>query len=382
MRKTCPNSTGSVYSSIFDRYSQELNDSHYSLLSESSLSGFDKSIKKLDTINSIASIKDENNLILNDLNHSTYSHYEPVNNILQYLHNKKLTINNLKQNSNDSLNVTKESYCQYWGLEDENYEVINMLEPELIKIQTDIFQFYQAIKQVNFEIKIISNHFIPIILNFESIELNDTNKNKIFKSFQILSNLFDSLHKNISYIIENKIVVNETIIFNIINNEFEKIYNAIDSFISGIVILFDIYDNNNKLMNYLINNGELILKQNGLIKDKFDFSNMLPHILLTKYKFKLYMFDSILPFELNKSRLSTTIDYCNQIKIKIENEKNKFYKQIIIDQRNEWIKSNSLYLLKNMPNNLLNICLYLPFIIICSLIFTIKSICIPSKQKY
>lgn len=380
MRKTCPNSTGS---SIFDRYSQELNDSRFSLISENSLLGFDKSIKKLNNIDSIASVRDKNNLFFSDLNQSTsYSHYEPVNNILQYLHRKKVTLNNLKQNSNDSLNNTVDSYCQYWGLEDENYQVINMLEPDLIRIQTDIYQFYQAIKQVNFEIKIISNHFIPIILNFESVELNNIDKNKIFKSFQVLSNLFDSLYKNISYIVENKIVVNETIIFSIVNQEFEKIYNAMDSFICGIIILFDIYDNSKRMFNYLITNGELILKQNGLIKKNFDCSNMFPHILLTKYKFKLFMFDSILPFELNKSRLSTTIDYCNQIKIKIENEKNNFYQQIVRNQRKEWIKSNSLYLLKNIPKNLLSICLYLPFILICSLIFTFKSICIPSKPKY
>ncbi|KAG0673871.1 Tlg2-vesicle protein, partial [Pichia californica] len=322
MRVEHPISLDSSHSSVFDRYSEELlNNSRFSVLSEESLTGFDKSIKNFDSIQSISPAT------LDSL--TTYSHYEPVNNILQFLQTKKLTLQNLKQNNKydpSLMNTKTTSYCQYWEIDDEKYQIINMLEPELIRTQMDLFQFYQFIRKTNFDLKIISMHYIPEIINFKSNKqiytLNEIEKNSLFKSFQILSNLFNSLSLNLNHVMENKIVVNSRIVYTIIIEEFEKIDKLSDTFISGITILSELYDSNEVLKEYLISNGKIILSQNGLnIKDNNDY--ILPHLLINEYNFKFNLFESLLPFELVNFQMTKVIDQCDDNPEEISGDNNQ-----------------------------------------------------------
>lgn len=372
MRIQHPNSTVSTYSSVFDRYSQNLTDTHLSHLSEELFNDFHDHTKLLTSIEPINNFK----------NDTCYSQYEPVNNILHMLYTQKMTLKTLKQsNFNTYLDIDNKdiSYCQYWGITEEHYEIIRLLEPELIRNQTSLFQFYQYIKQLDYDFKIISTHYIPELVNLKSCNLKREEKVKVFKSFQILSQLIHSMVTNLTHIMDNKIVIKNAIVSTLLTQEFENIEKKLDSFIYGICILSSIYESEDHgdLRRYFINNGEQLVKENNI---KGLMSDILPHALFVKYNLKLTEFESLFSFDLLEFPVNDAVRHCKNIESKIKKETKQYKVKLQLVKQRKRLISISLNTIISLPFIFVNAFIFLPFVMICWLIFSIKGLC--SQRHY
>lgn len=367
MRQRALDSTGSNYSSLFDTYSQEARDSYLSELSQESIIDFGKNIRQV----SIAQLSPTDSA-------TTYSHYEPVNNILSSLHSKKVTIKNLRQNDFE-YDIKTLTYCEYWEINEEYYQVMSMLEPKLLEVQGSLFDFYQQIKRTNLELKLISRHYVPELMNLDLVQVNMEDRTTIYKSFCMLSNFFESLYCNVARLLENKIVVNSEVISRITGEAFACMDAASESFISGIVVLFDIYDQS--LKEYFQKNGEKVFKQIGLDCDSNKITDLLPHALMARYHLKLCSFHSILLFEVVKVPMTKAIEHSQNIQARLDIEKRKNQKKARLTRQSRWLASSAAHIFLNFPSILFNACILLPFVVLCWLLFSIKAL-FPSHSNH
>lgn len=367
MRERPLHSTDSVYSSIFDRYSQEYGNSHLSELSQDSFIELGKNIKAAN----ISPLNPAEEAI-------TYSHYEPVNHILSSLYSRKLTVNSLKQRASE-YEIETTTYCQYWDMNEESYQVINMLEPELLKDQVSLFHFYQHIKRTNLELKIISRHYIPELMKQEHNDLSTESKGKVFKSFHTLSDLFDSLHCNIAHLMESRIVVNASVISTVTGEAFARMDTACDSFTVGVVILSESY--NESLQKYFLAKGKRIYEQIGLEHGSMKNTDLLPHPLLTKYCLKLSMFDSILPFEVLNVPMTKAITHCKNIQTKLEKYRGSYQTKALLARQSRQATADILQTFLNFPSIVFNTCIVLPFVVICWILFSLKALFSPRPDN-
>lgn len=367
MRQRTLYSTDSAYSSIFDRYSQECGDAHLSELSHDSFIEFGKRIKTTDT----GPLNPGEEVV-------TYSHYEPVNNILSSLLSRKLTVNSLKQRASE-YEIETTSYCQYWGIKEESYQVINMLEPDLLKDQVSLFHFYQHIKRTNLELKIISRHYIPELINQEHSELSMEDKGKILRSFHSISDLFASLQSGIAHLMESRIVVNANVISAVVGDAFARMDTACDSFAMGIVILSDAY--NVPLQKYFLANGKRIYEQIGLEHSSMKNTDLLPYPLLAKYCLTLSVFDLLPPFELINVPVTKAIDHCKNIQTKLEKYRGIHRTKILLARQSRQVTSSIVQTFLNFPSTVFSTCILLPFVVICWVLFSLKALFSPRPDN-
>lgn len=316
-------SRSSFQSSIFDRYSSENREFRLSVLSEGTdyddFEGFHKGV---------------NDFSFDRTQHDTkFSQYEPVNNILNQLRNKKFTLKTLNRIQDYNTNQPQRSYCEFWNFNDEQYQIIQMLEPALLSQQSSIFQIFNEIMMLRQELIFLIEQFITPLLNKE----NYSNiAEQIYKSFQSLYNLIHILYSNLSDIVQNKIVVNKETFATIINQECIRLNDKKASFIPGLVLFLE---------------SDII--------DSYE-------PLILKYVGKLSIFHTILPLEILDLPISSAIENCVNIQVAIKKQRQKYRRT-----------KSFLSIIKQLPGSILLILqtsLLLPFIFICWSYFSIKNL--------
>lgn len=197
------NSIGSI-SSVFDRYSHEyINSAHTT---------FD--------FNHKSQIFE-----VNAPTEKIYSKYEPVNYLLSTLYNSKYTLNKLGSNKDD---ITL-SYREYWKIDEEKYEILRMLEPELLSKQTEVFQVYHNIKHLSQEVEQCMRDTLPSFIN----QMDIKKKSQIYGAFKTLSTTMSTLSYELKYMIQSSIVVNIPVFTSMVLSEFETLEQS-EEFTSGI----------------------------------------------------------------------------------------------------------------------------------------------------
>lgn len=280
------NSIDSI-SSLFDRYSQEgISSAHTTL-----------DIKKPPIFE------------INECNEKIYSQFEPVNHILNTLFNSRYTLNKLGNGSND----IALSFLEYWKFEDEQYQILHMLEPELLKTQTLLFQIYHNIKDLKFEIDNEMQESIPKYL----AQLDTNKRGQVYNALNLLLNIFSSLLSDLKYILQSNIITN------------------IHSFSSRVLSDFTILENS----------SEFIVGISYFCND--------PPEHLTALALKLSLLESIIPKTSSHIELDLVKQCTQRIAENIERERTRY---------------NFFQTLSQIPQLLILV----PFVMICWMIFSIK----------
>lgn len=277
-------------SSLFDRFSQEYITSAHTTVE----------IGKLPTFE------------INECNEKVYSQYEPVNQILNTLSNSRYTLNKLGK---DSGNLVP-SFLEYWKFEDEQYQVLHMLEPELLKNQSTMFQIYFNLKTLKYEIEVeLRDNIVKYMTQL------DANKSRqVYDALNLMVSTLSSLLSDLSYILRSNIITN------------------IHSFSSRILTDFETLESSSEFIN-------------GISY----FCNEAP-TQLTPLALKLSSFNCLLP---------TTSLHLELILVKqcLERITNKIEK--------EHMRYNLIQTITQLPQ----IVILFPFITVCWIIFSIKGFC-------
>ena len=320
-------SARSTCSSLFEKGPETL-----SMISTDSMHGIGSKNPGLYHLSNLKMINEENT-------EKTYSQYEPVNNILQKLFVDKMTHNKLNSNDgtdnhNDNNTSTKnecdKSYFEYWSMTDEHVQILQMLEPVIIQDQSTLFETCRLVCNISNDLNHIINNEIPLI------ETNiDPN---LISSFNSLSTFFQTLQRNVKYLLFKDIVCNSYPIHSLVNNCFIEMYGKRNSFIKGINIPFD-----------------------------FDITET--PILLKYYK-RIHSFETLLPFSAlstSKSSIEEAHRFAQRIQQAIHDNARQRSRYQLISQ----FINHSIEICCHLPEHVFELLIILPFVCLCCIIFSL-----------
>lgn len=282
---------------------------------------------------------------------ANHSQYEPVNSILSRLQNDKLTLLSLNKNrsSEQDLNDKILSYCQYWRIKDDNYKVLNMLEPELVKEQTQMFRIFQYTKSITFQLQLLVRNYFPLVFKHGLLDIDPKIQNTIFNSYQQLYILFHSLYCELSETLHHNIVVQRDTFKSILSHGLCDIDDCKETFIHGVAEFSDRYDDIRRHLSHR----------------SIDLGS---HIAPEKLNFKLAMFNSIIPLEVSNLCLRAEQEKCESVMQALNRCKHlRMTKRLASKRRRELVAR-----ILDAPSELGKMLIFLPFIFLCWTFFAMK----------
>jgi hypothetical protein len=382
-------SPNSAESSVFDSYHEENRNSACTTVEFTKDNEFKDSDGNNHDINN--GDNDTNNIITDDNRSIVYSQYEPVNAILNELYSNKLTYLKLNEHKANNLpNGKTLTYVKYWGFTKHQYQIFTMLDPELFFKQSRFFAAFQQIKITTFELDLIANYYIPPLKNYSKF---NHNYEIIFSSFNSISLLFKNLYFELYEIMNFNIIIDEALMLTIISKNVETMYNRCISFIKGITLFYETYDE------YEIPVIEIPVELLNLSSDPTSKYQHSSNLVFNYYKERLLNFFFILPFDIIELETSEAKDYAKLITSEFKVFKNlldlekqynynmkkksqamknytKRQKEEYLIKRQEHNKKSEKFKIGNLFNSVKIGLLYIilsPFIFICWFWFSIFS---------
>lgn len=242
----------------------------------------------------------------NRINKNTNSLYEPVNAIFDEVkyryHDRKAS-----------------SYRRYWSFTYDEWQVLTMLESDLINDQSLIFKIFKIVENSSIDLHTILNK-------------NEKLPSLTFRALQLLSDLFDELSHELSETVHNDVIADKKQISLHINEIYQQVEAMSSILVPGIIELEEL---------------------------------LTTDIQILRFRCKITTFDNFLPIELWSNK-----------NISLELQKAVICAQNIQKQLNEQ-RTNTLSL-GNIDTNFSNWFLYIVYLPILALFVLVFSV----LQKY